>query len=126
MKIKTSELTGPLLHWWVAKCLGAKGLRMHTYEGYNPGPPALVVDWEFDWIELDALDYSYDWARGGPIIEWEGIRLHRGVGGYWWAATDEEPQRPVSAPSPLVAAMRCYVASKLGDEVEIPDELKEN
>jgi hypothetical protein len=25
--------------------------------------------------------------------------------------------------TPLIAAMRCYVASKLGDEVEIPDEL---
>jgi hypothetical protein len=26
-------------------------------------------------------------------------------------------------PTPLIAAMRCYVASKLGDEVEVPDEL---
>jgi hypothetical protein len=26
-------------------------------------------------------------------------------------------------PTPLIAAMRCYVASKLGDEVEIPAEL---
>jgi hypothetical protein len=25
--------------------------------------------------------------------------------------------------TPLIAAMRCYVASKLGDEVEIPKEL---
>jgi hypothetical protein len=25
--------------------------------------------------------------------------------------------------TPLIAAMRCYVASKLGDEVEIPQEL---
>lgn len=27
-------------------------------------------------------------------------------------------------PTPLIAAMRCYVASRLGDEVEIPEELK--
>ena len=27
------------------------------------------------------------------------------------------------AETPLVAAMRCYVASKLGDEVDIPEEL---
>ena len=27
-------------------------------------------------------------------------------------------------PTPLIAAMRCYVASKLGDEVEVPEELK--
>lgn len=26
-------------------------------------------------------------------------------------------------PTPLIAAMRCFVASKLGDEVEVPDEL---
>jgi hypothetical protein len=26
-------------------------------------------------------------------------------------------------PTPLIAAMRCYVASKLGDEVEVPKEL---
>lgn len=26
-------------------------------------------------------------------------------------------------PTPLIAAMRCFVASKLGDEVEIPEEL---
>jgi len=24
--------------------------------------------------------------------------------------------------TPLIAAMRCYVASKLGDEVELPEE----
>jgi hypothetical protein len=27
-------------------------------------------------------------------------------------------------PTPLVAAMRCYCASKLGDEVDVPEELK--
>jgi hypothetical protein len=26
-------------------------------------------------------------------------------------------------PTPLIAAMRCYVASKLGDDIEIPEEL---
>lgn len=28
------------------------------------------------------------------------------------------------SPTPLIAAMHCYVANKLGDEVEIPEELK--
>jgi hypothetical protein len=27
-------------------------------------------------------------------------------------------------PTPLIAAMRCYVASRLGDEVDVPEELK--
>jgi hypothetical protein len=26
-------------------------------------------------------------------------------------------------PTPLFAAMRCYVASKLGDEVDVPEDL---
>ena len=34
--------------------------------------------------------------------------------GYRWA----------KGPTPLVAAMRCYVASRLGDEVEISEELR--
>ena len=29
----------------------------------------------------------------------------------------------IHGPTPLIAAMRCYVASKLGDEVEVPEEL---
>ena len=29
-----------------------------------------------------------------------------------------------NGPTPLIAAMRCYVASKLGDEVEVPVELQ--
>jgi hypothetical protein len=28
-----------------------------------------------------------------------------------------------NGPTPLIAAMRCYVASKFGDEVETPEEL---
>jgi hypothetical protein len=27
-------------------------------------------------------------------------------------------------PTPLIAAMRCYVASKMGDEIELPEEVK--
>ena len=29
----------------------------------------------------------------------------------------------MTGPTPLIAAMRCFVASKLGDEVDIPKEL---
>jgi hypothetical protein len=35
-----------------------------------------------------------------------------------WVAMDKS-----YGPTPLVAAMRCYVASQLGDEVDVPDEL---
>jgi len=29
----------------------------------------------------------------------------------------------MTGPTPLIAAMRCYVASRLGDTVEIPEEI---
>ena len=37
--------------------------------------------------------------------------------GYIWEDTES------FGPTPLIAAMRCYVTSKLGDEVEIPEAL---
>ena len=32
---------------------------------------------------------------------------------------------PIYSPDHLVAAMRCYAAAKLGDEIEVPAELVE-
>jgi photosystem II stability/assembly factor-like uncharacterized protein len=100
IKLKTSELTGAALDWAVARC--------------ELGEAINEVD--------DPHFYSTDWALGGPIIEQEKIELtHDGF--EWWARiwADEDYE----GPTPLIAAMRCYVASKLGDEVEVPDELKE-
>lgn len=121
MKIKVSELTGAALDWAVAKAEGAKGVRLHTYRGINPGPAVWVVDWEHGWVELSSLDYSTDWSQGGPIIERKGIQLAR-VGNVWEAWVDADGVF-CQGPTPLIAAMRCYVTSELGDEVEIPEEL---
>ena len=33
------------------------------------------------------------------------------------------PKIEPSTPTPLIAAMRCFVASKIGEEVNVPDEL---
>lgn len=67
---------------------------------------------------------STDWAQGGPIIDLEDIsvmRVYKDWPHPWCAELGEK--HFVNAPTPLIAAMRCYVASKLGDEVEVPDEL---
>lgn len=80
-------------------------------------------------LQLDAENpsngfYSTDWADGGPIIEREKILLDI-VG----PDDDQEWEGRIVGvwmeygPTPLVAAMRCYVGSKLGNEVEVPDEL---
>ena len=76
---------------------------------------------------------STNWAQGGPIIERKFIELNVMACGQsrttfdTWLATisrEDEDNVEASGPAPLIAAMRCYVASKLGDEVEVPEELK--
>jgi hypothetical protein len=101
--MRTSELTGAALDWAVAKC-----------EGKCEGDFA----WYYD--RRDTFNYSTDWAQGGPIIERENICLW--TEGYDWEAKQYGVWEEWGA-SPLIAAMRCYVGSKLGNEVEIPNEL---
>jgi hypothetical protein len=67
--------------------------------------------------------YSTDWAQGGPIIEREGMRIQTFMDK--WLASIPKPFVQRDGPTPLIAAMRCYVASKLGDDIEIPKELTE-
>lgn len=110
MKIKTSELTDAALDWAVAK-----------HEGTLP---ASYDDWAQTWPR-----YSTNWAQGGPIIEREHIALswvvsnYLHVAGCWSAYIPQTDGKILYAPTPLIAAMRYFVARKLGGEVEIPDEL---
>ena len=108
MKIKTAVLTGPALDWAVAKCeydeLAAKSLQYPQYAKYLP-----------------TISPSTAWAQGGPVIEREGITLRCGLHG--WDAELEEFDAISHGPTALIAAMRCFVSSKLGDEVDVPDEL---
>ena len=117
MKIKVTELTGAALDWAAAKC-----------EGWN-----VSVD-EFLRSQLANSKFAYStvWAKGGPIIEREKITVANLNEMEGWIAYIGAVERrdglcgdaSCYGPTPLVAAMRCYVASKLGDEVEIPEELK--
>lgn len=94
MKIKTSELTGAALDWAVAKCEG-RG---------NDGT----------WDE----NFSSNWLLGGPILEREKINLW--TEGYDWEATQYGKWQEWG-PTALIAAMRCYVGTKLGNEVDVPE-----
>ena len=103
--MRTSELTGAALDWAVAKC-----------EGYR-----------LDLVPEGSYSPSTDWSQGGPIIEREIITLiHPRWDGWTAHKYDdriEDESYTIDGPTPLIAAMRCYVASKLGDEVAIPNEL---
>jgi len=112
--MKTSELQGAALDWAVAKCEG-----IELSNGcYN----RLLVDGRMSAGQkmLTPYDPSTSWAQGGPIIERERICLIDQGGDYWQALWGWKES---FGPTPLVAAMRVYVASKLGDEVEVADEL---
>jgi len=99
MKIKISELNRAALNWAVGQA---------------------------DGCDLAHVEYSTKWEFGGPIIEREGIDLqYQGGETDVWAADIFNADSMIYGDTPLVAAMRCYVASKLGDEVEVPDELLE-
>jgi len=115
--MKTSELQGAALDWAVAKCEG-KGIEFD-----DPKDPRLTLD-GIAYQPLHSYTPSTDWAQGGPIIEREKINLGSVLcdGREFWTATMYLAES--EGPTPLVAAMRCYVASKLGDEIEIPEELK--
>ena len=109
--MKTSELTGAALDWAVGVV-------------FNPAP---------EWGQWEP---STDWSQGGPIIEREEISVRYSGGQWvaeWWADNSGMAKKPaqrfvhnrfVAGPTPLIAAMRCYVASKMGNDVNIPSELE--
>jgi hypothetical protein len=113
MKIKVNELEGVALDWAVAKC------EVWPLELWfdDAGHPIIRED-----LEVTEWNPSGDWSQGGPIIERERIDLY-GSGG--WVAEYVVTGAIVFAegPTPLVAAMRCYVENTLGDEIEVPDQL---
>ena len=116
--MKTSELQGAALDWAV-----------HIAQGLS----------EEDFVIVDSLygpqwrgpEYSTSWQEGGPIIERERIDvlgMVNGEKGPWTACVRKwdapQPWRHIAeGPTPLVAAMRCYVTSKLGNDVNVPEVL---
>lgn len=103
MKIKVSEASGCVLDWMVAT---------HADKHVNLGD-----------IHWGNYKPSTNWAQGGPIIEREGISTWHDEGNGEWDASMLKGRFVESGPTPLIGAMRCYCASRLGEIVEVPDEL---
>ena len=118
MKVKTADLIGPALDWAVAK------IDQPQWSDY---------DCEL-WVQDDEYQYSPStiWSQGGPIIEREGLSIRQVDDGTWRSDFSRAVLKAdgsayaflqKAGPTPLIAAMRCFVASRLGDEVDIPEEL---
>ena len=134
MKIKVSEATERQLDWLASLALGhSPKQNMHSHgmlwEGLWESTPNTVTR---EYRRLPR--YSTDWSQGGPIIERMfslGLRLHtnefmpRKDGPLLIAASLNGDAHAgfYFGPTALIAAIRCDVASKLGDEVEVPEEL---
>jgi len=101
--MKTNELTGAALDWAVCKASGT-----------------VDIDIVWELVKRAGISYSTDWEYGGRVIEREKIELEHD-GFKWWARIKADED--FSGTTPLIAAMRCYVASKLGDEIEVPEEV---
>lgn len=116
--MKTSELTGHALDWAVANCEGLLAF------GYRTDRERFVIE-DSD-SNSEGFMPSTDWAQGGSIIEREQISIeHKTREGVWVATRIEgSAVSETHGDTPLIAAMRSYVASKLGDEVDVPNELK--
>lgn len=112
MKLKTKDLIGQALDYAVARAMGKR-------------PSMFIYQQDGDLAKQHR--YSRDWSQGGPIIEREVVSLGVEEGGWralcWGMDGPNRELYSMRGPTPLIAAMRCYVASKMGDEVDVPEEL---
>lgn len=144
MRIKTSELTGSALDWAVAKCEGADYSPVVTYSGIGQEfpPTNYSTDWEqggpiiesvkISVIRLDDKDIpdANGFWTGKKVAQWGAVRGDRhsleenhGSQGDYWGMSYHVDGAAVCGPTPLVAAMRCYVTSVFGNQIDIPEEL---
>ena len=105
----TNELVGAALDWAVAKCEGIDD------KFWDDDRLCFLNEWDED------IEPSINWAQGGKIIERERISIEW-TGEDWMSYIKHDEE--FFGATPLVAAMRCYVASKLGDEVQLPEGLQ--
>jgi hypothetical protein len=124
MKHKVSELEGALLDAAVAKANGGLDDQSVYWQERDGSVWTRVLrDHGYERLQFEP---SRDWRDAGPIIEACHIHIRYGrlddyeretdgwcaeIGGLHWQA---------GAATPLVAAMRAYVASKFGEEIELP------
>lgn len=113
--MKVSELTGGELDFWVANAEGKENVELQVAQRSTNKICVVRADGgrQFDY----AYSPSSQWSVGGPIIEREKISLACSQDGKTWYALIPA-KTDMSGPTALISAMRAYVASKFGDEVE--------
>jgi len=119
--VKTVALEGKALAWCVARATGD----IEEGETFEQVMKSTRIWW---------LDYEpqEDWSHGGRLIEEYGVSIVLKEDGEWWAGIDACTQSMAGmafrgadeyGSTPLEAACRAIVASKLGQTVFVPAEL---
>ena len=150
MRIKTAYLTGPALDWAVGdiefKRLIAEGehVKQWVLDAHNSGKhDPYSTNWLFGGPVIDRENITIIRADDDYETDADGFTTNKRIP-QWFAECSRwtghglttcyegenmDPTFMISEDSgyygttPLIAAMRSFVASKLGDEVEIPEEL---
>ncbi|MEX3764496.1 phage protein NinX family protein [Paraburkholderia phenoliruptrix] len=131
--MKVSQLTGVLLDYWAARADGQTAKILRAGEKLNrvrlnEDTCATLTPGYTDWWQPH---YACTWFTAGPIVEREHLVVWpyrildwqdraNGVPQDFAAKRIGMPEPEATGPSYLIAAMRCFVASRFGDTV--PDE----
>jgi hypothetical protein len=113
VKAQTQDLTGAALDWAAAICVGGKvrtefGVFLNRGRGYEYFTPSTSPEQAERIIKSKRIAIKLSDGYGGPAYKW---------------AASMPSGHMATGPTKSIAALRCLVASKLGDEVNVPDEL---
>lgn len=122
MKVKTSELSGVQLDVAVALALEMTGGDLRVRGGYGCS--------YYNGSGLKTFSPSTDWSQCGPMIADHKLNISHNPSGRrpeepWFCCDNSETFWSIGETA-MVAICRAVVAAKLGDEVDIPDELMES
>jgi len=118
VKVKTSELSGVQLDYAVAWSV-------------DWGQPVLHITSGGSFVELMGVVFSptSNWSQCGPMIADHKLNISHNPSGRrpeepWFCCDNSETFWSIGETA-MVAICRAVVAAKLGDEVDIPNELME-
>lgn len=111
VEVKTAELTGAALNWAVMKiAFDGQDVKKWVLDNHAAGDPCGSP--------------STDWAQGGPLRDKYKVDITEGDYAVSASILTESCECvDASGPTALVALCRAIVASKLGDVVQVPEEL---
>jgi hypothetical protein len=129
--MKTYELTGTALDWAVAKAENEIVEIGDVTSAYVVIGKCLEWPGHTDDFGIMCYEPSTDWSIGGPIINREHITIiyvpeddpNPLPDGDIWTASVEPLDYGCTGKTALIAAMRCLCALKLGENIDIPEEL---